>query len=140
MSVPPKSSVASAETRNPEVAAHTTRRHFTAAAKARILAEYEKGNSVQRAALCRREKIYSSHIAAWRKQRDAGGPLEQKRGRKPDPQGREVARLRQEKATLEKRLAKAEQVIEVQGKVYALLRAVAGESAEPKDEAPWTKR
>ena len=52
----------------------------------------------------------------------------------------EIARLRQEKATLEKRLAKAEQVIEVQGKVYALLRAVAGESAEPKDEAPWTKR
>lgn len=31
--------------------------------------------------MCRREKVYSSHIAAWRKQRVAGRPLAAKRGR-----------------------------------------------------------
>ena len=62
-------------------------------------------------ALCRRERIYSSHLAGWRKQRAAGAPLEAKRGRKPDPQGVEITQLRKKAANLEQRLAKAERVI-----------------------------
>lgn len=125
---------------DPEVPAKATRRRFSAADKARILDEYEKASSIERAAICRREHIYSSHIANWRKQRAAGVPLESKRGRKPDPQGVEITKLRKENETLQKRLAKAEQVIDVQGKVYALLRAVAGESADQMDLPPWQKR
>jgi transposase len=125
---------------DPEVPAKATRRRFSSAEKARILDEYERSSTIERAALCRRERIYSSHIAAWRQQRARGAPLEAKRGRKPDPDGVELTRLRKKNDDLEKRLAKAEQVIEVQGKVYALLRAVAGESADQMDLPPWQKR
>ncbi len=86
---------------DPEVAAKATRRRFSAAEKARILDEYEQASAIERAALCRRERIYSSHIAGWRKQRAAGAPLEAKRGRKPDPQAVENTQLRKENANLE---------------------------------------
>jgi hypothetical protein len=65
--------------------------------------------------------------------------LEAKRGRKPDPQGVEVTRLNKENAVLKQRLAKAERVLDIQGKAYALLRSVAGESADQLDLPPWKK-
>jgi transposase len=133
--MPPNSQVP-----DPEVPAKATRRRFSADQKARILDEYETASSIERAAICRRENIYSSHIANWRKQRATGAPLEAKRGRKTDPQGVENTRLRNENARLQQRLAKAERVIDVQGKAYALLRAVAGESANEMDLPPWNKR
>ena len=126
-------------TPDPEVLAKATRRRFTAAEKARILDEYEQATAIERAALCRREHIYSSHISTWRKQRVAGAPLEAKRGRKPDPQAVEITHLRKENANLEQRLAKAGRVIEIQGKAYALLRSVLGESADEMDLPPWNK-
>jgi transposase-like protein len=123
-----------------EVAARVSRRRFTAAEKGRILEEYEAASTIERAAICRRERIYSSHISNWRKQRASGQPLEAKRGRKAVPQAAEITQLRKKNIELEQRLAKAEQVIDVQGKVYALLRAVAGESADQMDLPPWQKR
>jgi transposase-like protein len=126
-------------TPDPEVAAKATRRRFSAAEKARILDEYEDASSIERAALCRREHIYSSHISTWRKQRAAGAPLEAKRGRKADPQAVEITHLRKENANLEQRLAKAGRVIDIQGKAYALLRSVVGESADEMDLPPWNK-
>jgi transposase len=122
-----------AEPLDSEVAARVTRRRITADQKARLLEEYEKASAIDRAALCRREHIYSSHIANWRKQRSAGKYLDAKRGRKPDALAVENTRLRKEKGELEQRLAKAEQIIDVQGKVYALVRAVAGKSADEMD-------
>jgi transposase len=133
--MPPNSQVP-----DPEVPAKATRRRFSAEQKARILDEYEAASSIERAVICRREHIYSSHIANWRNQRATGVPLEAKRGRKADPQGVENTRLRNENAQLQQRLAKAERVIDVQGKAYALLRAVAGESANEMDLPPWNKR
>jgi transposase len=126
-------------TPDPEVPAKATRRRFSAAEKARILDEYEDASSIERSALCRREHIYSSHISTWRKQRAAGAPLEAKRGRKPDPQAVEITHLRKENANLEQRLAKAGRVIDIQGKAYALLRSVVGESADEMDLPPWNK-
>ena len=126
-------------TPDPEVPAKATRRRFSAAEKARILDEYEDASSIERAALCRREHIYSSHISTWRKQRAAGAPLEAKRGRKADPQAVEITHLRKENANLEQRLAKAGRVIDIQGKAYALLRSVVGESADEMDLPPWNK-
>ena|SRR5271156_4852938 len=125
---------------DPEVPAKATRRRFSAADKARILDEYERASVIERAALCRRERIYSSHLAAWRKQRAAGAPLEAKRGRKPDPQAVEITQLRKKAANLEQRLAKAERVIDIQGKAYALLRSIVGESeTDEMDLPPWNK-
>ncbi len=124
---------------DPEVPAKASRRRFSAADKARILEEYEQASSVGRAALCRRERIYSSHIAGWRKQLAGGAPLEAKRGRKPDPNAVENTRLRKENERLQLRLAKAERIIAVQGKAYALLRAGVGESADQMDLPPWNK-
>jgi transposase len=95
----------------PEVVAKVTRRRFSAAQKARILEEYESASAVGKAQLCRRERIYSSHIANWRKQLAAGAPLEAKRGRKPDPQAIELMRLSKENARLEQQLAKAQRVL-----------------------------
>lgn len=107
-----------------EVAVEPSRRRFTASYKERILREGEACRGTgQIAALLRREGLYSSHLAAWRKQL-ALAP--KKRGRKPiDPglsaqieQNRKLAR---ENARLERRLAQAEAIIDIQKKVSALL-------------------
>jgi transposase-like protein len=124
---------------DPEVPARATRRRFTAAHKARILDAYEVGSEIERAALFRRERIYSSMISKWRQQRAQGRPLAVRRGPKPDPDGVEATRSQKRIAELERKLAKAEQVIDIQGKVYALLRACAGESADGLDLPPWNK-
>jgi transposase-like protein len=125
---------------DPEVPAKATRRRFTAAEKARILDAYEAASDIERAALCRRERIYSSLISRWRQQRGSGRPLSARRGPKPDPEAVEETRSQKRIAELERKLAKAEQVIDIQGKVYALLRACAGESADGLDLPPWNKR
>jgi transposase len=127
-------------TPNLEVPAKATRRRFTAAEKARILDAYEDASDIERAAICRREHVYSSLLSNWRRQRSSGKPLAGRRGPKPDPGSVEVTRLQKRNAVLEQRLVKAEQVIDLQGKVYALLRAVAGESADQLDLPPWQKR
>lgn len=127
-------------TPDPEVPAKASRRRFTAAEKARILDAYEAASAIERAAICRRERIYSSLLSNWRRQRASGAPLAAKRGRKPDPDAVEMTRLQKRNAVLEEKLAKANQVIDIQGKVYALLRACAGESADQLDLPPWNKR
>ena len=50
------------------------RRTFTAAYKAKILAEFDAlpENSTERGALLRKERLWHSHIEDWRRQRDAG--------------------------------------------------------------------
>jgi hypothetical protein len=73
--------------------------------------------------LLRREGLYSSHLAAWRKQL-ALAPKQ--RGRKPtDPalcaQIEQNRKLTRDNARLERRLAQAEAIIDIQKKVSALL-------------------
>ena len=110
---------------DPEVVPKAKRRQFSAKYKMRILAEAD--NCTERGeigALLRREGLYSSHLTDWRKQRDRGG-LERlcgrKRGRKPDRQATEIARLRQENEQLQSRLERAEKIIDVQKKLSQLL-------------------
>lgn len=57
----------------PDPAARPRRRSFTAEYKARILDEYDAlaVGSEERGALLRREGLYSSHLAEWRKARAA---------------------------------------------------------------------
>jgi transposase-like protein len=84
-------------------------------------------------ALLRREGLYRSHLDKWREQRRAGALqalAPQKRGRKPDPQAAEIARLRRENERLQQRLQRAETIIEVQKKLSALLGLPMSESDE----------
>jgi hypothetical protein len=85
----------------------------------------------------RREGLYSSLISEWRKQRDKGAleALGKTRGRPPaDPVERENARLTAQVAKLEAELDTSRRVIEVQGKLSALLEQLATGGAT--DEGP----
>jgi transposase len=116
---------------DPEVRAYRPPRRYTAAYKKRILEEYEQLDRAGKGALLRREGLYNQLISVWRKQRDRGAveALERPVGRpKADPRDRELAALRAEKERLEAELAKARTVIEVQGKLSALLDQLATSS------------
>ncbi len=113
-------------------------RRFPAAYKARILAEYETLDKAAKGALLRREGLYSSLITEWRRQRDRGGEqaLARGAGRQPaDPRDLRIAKLEKEKKKLSSDLEKARKVIEVQGKLSALLEELANDSMpEPNGE------
>lgn len=102
------------------------RRVFTHEYKLSILAAHARCTEPgERTALLRREGIYSSTLSDWRRQ-DREGLLVTKQGRTADG-GRgaatrvEMQQLRAENERLKAKLAKAETIIEVQGKVQALL-------------------
>ena len=92
--------------------------------------------------MLRREGIYSSHIALWRQKRDSGGKaaFDRKRGPKPNPQGREVEKLRRENERLLKRNAQLEKIVEVQGKMQALLQELGSKETAPPSEPSRKKR
>jgi transposase len=89
--------------------------------------------------LLRSEGLYTSHLTAWRKQREQGSlaALGRPRGR-PKGDGREaqIAALRRRAERAEAELQKARRVIEVQGNVSALL----GELLEPRGAQGSTER
>ena len=118
----------SAPPADPEVVAIARRRQFSPSDKRRILAAADRCSAHgEIGALLRREGIYSSHLATWRKQRaaDAGmGPDNRKRGRKADPalaEAHRTAKLTRENERLRRELAQARLIIEVQKKVSSLL-------------------
>jgi transposase len=122
---------------DPEVPARARSRTYSAAYKTRILAEYESLDKAGKGALLRREGLYTSLISAWRLQRDQGvkEALARPAGRPPaDPRDRENARLRQENERLQAELSKARKVIEVQGKLSALLGQLATDSPSSGSE------
>ena len=112
---------------DPEVVPKASRRQFSAAEKLRILQEADACTQPgQIGALLRREGLYSSQLAKWRRLR-ARGQLRaltpQQRGPKPgaDPLTEELTALRRENARLQAQLTRAETIIEVQKKVSQLL-------------------
>ena len=111
-----------------EVVAKPRRRQYSAEYKLRILEEADRCRApgdVGR--LLRREGLYSSHLAGWRKARHDGtlrGLTPRKRGRRPVPRNplqKRVDVLEAEVVRLRKKLATAETILEVQGKVAGLL-------------------
>jgi len=112
---------------NPEVVAQAKRRRFTAEYKQRILDAVDQAQgSGGIGALLRREGLYSSLLATWRRERDAGvlqALAPQKRGPKSkrDPLAEENQQLRRETLRLTEELRKAEIVIDIQKKVATLL-------------------
>jgi transposase-like protein len=122
---------------DPEVPAKARSRTYSAAYKARILDEYESLDKVGKGALLRREGLYTSLISAWRAQRDQGAraALAKPAGRPPaDARDKELARLRARVERLEGELSKAKTVIEVQGKLSALLGQLATDSPSSGSE------
>lgn len=118
----------SASRPDPEVVAKPKRRTFTAEYKQRILQEAEAAAATPGGvgALLRREGLYSSLLAYWRRER-ATGILEaltpRKRGPKSkrNPMAEEMEKLRRQNARLAEDLRKAHIIIHVQKKVAALL-------------------
>lgn len=119
---------------DPEV--RPARQSYPAAYKLRVLADLDAADSrIERGEIMRREGLYSSIISAWREQRDLGAlaSMRQKRpGPKTDPLRVEVARLRARVELLEGELATAQELIDAQGKVSALLSQHSRNSAGPK--------
>ena len=105
---------------DPVLPKRPARRRFDRAYKVSILAEWDRCSEPgQKAALLRREGLYSSLLSEWRRQARTG-ELTQQPGRR-QPTVAEVERLRVENEKLRIELARAKVVIEVQGKVRALL-------------------
>jgi len=127
--------VAPAAVADPELVERPRRRRFSAEYKLRVLREAEGcSRPGEIGALLRREGLYTSHLTAWRKQRDAGAleALDRKRGRKPaDRRDAENAALRRRAERAEAELSKARKVIEVQGNVSALLGELLGPKGAP---------
>jgi len=125
---------------DPEVVPNAKQRTFSKAEKLRILAAADACVTPgDIGALLRREGIYSSHLATWRKQRQLAeetGALERKRGPKVDPAATEARRVRELEKEVERlraKLAKAELIIDVQKKLSTLLGLSTGDTpSEPK--------
>ncbi len=123
---------------DPQVPERATRRTYTAKYKRDVLAEYDACDRAGKGALLRREGLYTSLITAWREQRDRGAleALARPSGAPPASAAeREAARLRRENARLTADLDKARQVIEIQGKLSALLEQFSTDSSTSKPES-----
>ena len=114
--------------RETEVVEKAKRRRFTAEYKQRILVEADRANQRgEIGALLRREGLYSSLLAVWRQQREAGelsALTPKKRGPKvlvPDPRDRDMAQLKKKLAAAEVRLKRAEALLDLQKKVSEIL-------------------
>lgn len=105
-----------------------TRRRFTGEYKLRILFEADQcAKPGELGILLKREGLYSSHLCAWRRQREAGALAAlapRKRGRKParnDSLACENQLLLRENQHLQARLRQAEMTIAMQTKVSDIL-------------------
>lgn len=109
------------------------RRVFSPEYKLAILAEYDGATETgEKGAILRREGLYSSIITDWRRQHRQG-LLKAAAGRSDAGRGgptlSELNKLRAENERLRTKLAQAEVVIEVQGKVHALLEDISKSAA-----------
>ena len=110
---------------DPEVTERAKRRRFTAEYKLRILRKADacKGDG-DVGALLRREGLYSSQLAAWRRQRDEiakAGLKARKRGPKGKVVDPRVKLLERENARLKRRLERVELMLTIQKKASEML-------------------
>lgn len=109
------------------------RRSFSPDYKLAILAEYDGCTETgEKGAILRREGLYSSLIGDWRRQHRQGllkAAIGRTDGGRGGPNLSEVAKLKAENERLRKKLAQAEVVIDVQGKVHALLEEISKSAA-----------
>lgn len=110
---------------DPEVPAIARRRQFSGADKRRIVSAADRCTEPgQIGALLRREGIYSSMLAAWRKQLGAverAALSAKRRGPKPDAAARQIAHLNRDIVRLRRKLERAELIIDAQKKLCVAL-------------------
>ena len=117
----------------PSLPAKPERRKFSAAYKLAILDKYEAcTGDGDKGALLRREGLYSSQVTEWRRWREAGALGDQPRRNQPRrdqprPLSAELVRATRRAERAEAKLAKAQKVIEIQGKVSELLEQLLAE-------------
>ena len=104
--------------RDPEVVAIARRRQFSGSEKRRLLAEAKRCKEAGTlGAFLRRERIYSSMIASWRKQvgvADQTALAPKRRGPKPDASARQIQQLQRDNARLRHKLERADLIIDAQ--------------------------
>jgi len=112
-----------------EVLAKATRRQFSAEYKRRMLREAAAAREAgEIGALLRREGLYSSYLNTWQHQRERGelaGLSPRRRGRKEkavNPLAKQVAELERDKRRLERKLQRAELLLDIQKKASQLLQ------------------
>jgi transposase len=113
------------------------RRTFTAEFKSRMLAEYDAADRDERGAILRREGLYSSHIAEWRKAADAGAraglaPSGRVGTGRRDRRDRELEALRARAEKAEAELARSRAALDLMGKAHALLETLSESAATVK--------
>ena len=110
---------------DPEVLAKPVRRRFSEEYKKRIVQEADACTEPgQVGALLRREGLYSSHLTDWRRQQQASGHGRRGHQGRRASDGRLAAEnreLRRKAKQLERQLAQAEAIVELQKKVSSLL-------------------
>ena len=123
--------------RDPEVVSIARRRKFSGSEKRRLLAEAERCKEAGTlGAFLRRERIYSSMIASWRKQvgmADQAALAPKRRGRKPDASARQIQQLERDNARLRRKLERAELIIDAQKKLCVALGLPTAD--EPSEDA-----
>jgi transposase-like protein len=109
------------------------RRTFTVEKKREILAELDAAKTPEAAGLIlRRERLHTTLVSKWRREQRQG-TLGGRRGVKArDAVEKRNDELMRENTELKDRLALAEELIEAQGKVWALLHEASGKSASQK--------
>jgi transposase-like protein len=119
--------------KDPEVVEKAARRRFTAEYKRRIALEAEQCEQTgEIGALLRREGLYSSVVARWRRQlRGESLSSSKKSGKKRKlTPAQEVARLKRENERLKEKLRQAELIIDVQKKVSEMMQTKSPEKED----------
>jgi transposase-like protein len=108
-----------------EVRPQTRRRTFTWEQKKRIIDEASQCDRGALGALLRREGIYSSQLARWRRALNEKA-AQPHRGRpaNSDEKDRKIERLEREVARLEREAVRTAALLDIQKKAFSLLEAV----------------
>ena len=119
--------------KDPEVVEKAARRRFTAEYKRRIALEAEQCNQPgEIGALLRREGLYSSVLAKWRRQLREESLSRSKRSNKNGKltAAQQLARLERENERLKEKLRQAELIIDVQKKVSEMIQTSSQEKED----------
>jgi transposase-like protein len=112
--------------------AKAKRRRYSEAYRLRILEEADRCSKGELGLLLRREGLYSSHLASWRRWRRRAHPEhpESKKAPTESQLRHELARTRRENARLQLKLEHAEKLLALQKKLADMMEAIepAGEN------------
>lgn len=120
---------------DPEARPRRPARRFTSDKKQRILAEIDAAPPGGAGAVLRREGLYYSTLASWRKTSERARNASNAGPKTKDVRGLEIARLQRENVRLEKKLRKANLMLDLQKKVSQIL-GIALPAIEDSDDEP----